>query len=108
MAQVNIRIDDELKEKGDSLFKELGLSFSSAVSIFVSLAVRTKAIPFYVTAHEPENDCSIELADKDFVSGGLSLDSNIRPNKLFTAGIDIVVYKYVNSQYKHFLQKPDY
>ena len=55
MAQVNIRIDDELKEKGDCLFKELGLSFSSAVSIFVSQAVRTRAIPFNVTAYKPEN-----------------------------------------------------
>ena len=55
MAQVNIRIDDELKEKGDRLFKELGLSFSSAISIFVSQAVRTRAIPFSITANEPEN-----------------------------------------------------
>ena len=55
MAQVNIRIDDELKEKGDRLFKELGLSFSSAISIFVSQAVRTRAIPFHVAVHEPEH-----------------------------------------------------
>ena len=49
MAQVNIRIDDKLKEEGERLFKELGLSFSSAVSVFISQAVRERAIPFRIT-----------------------------------------------------------
>jgi len=55
MAQVNVRIDDELKDKGERLFKELGLSFSSAISIFVSQAVRERAIPFQVTTQKPKN-----------------------------------------------------
>jgi len=49
MAQVNIRIDDTLKEQGEKLFNELGLSFSSAISIFVSQAVREGCIPFTLT-----------------------------------------------------------
>jgi len=55
MAQVNIRIDDKLKEEGDQLFKELGLSFSSAISIFISQAVREQAIPFRVVRHKPKD-----------------------------------------------------
>ena len=55
MAQVNIRIDDELKEEGDRLFRELGLSFSSAITLFVSQAVRERAIPFQVTARKLNN-----------------------------------------------------
>ena len=55
MAQINIRIDDELKAKGDRLFQELGISFSSAVSLFVSQAVRERAIPFQITAQKPNN-----------------------------------------------------
>ena len=55
MAQLNIRIDDELKEKGDHLFRELGISFSSAISLFVSQAVRERAIPFQVTAQIQNN-----------------------------------------------------
>ena len=49
MAQVNIRIDDNLKEQGEKLFSALGLNFSSAVNIFVSQAVREGGIPFDVT-----------------------------------------------------------
>ncbi|MDR0917083.1 MAG: type II toxin-antitoxin system RelB/DinJ family antitoxin [Oscillospiraceae bacterium] len=48
MAQVNIRIDDKLKDEADALFKQLGLSFSSAVSVFISQAVRERAIPFKI------------------------------------------------------------
>lgn len=49
MAQVNIRIDDALKEQGDKLFAALGLNFSTAVSVFVSQAVREGGIPFPLT-----------------------------------------------------------
>lgn len=55
MAQINIRIDDDLKKRGERLFNELGLSFSSAVSIFVSQAVREQALPFKVTANKAKS-----------------------------------------------------
>lgn len=49
MAQVNIRIDDSLKEQGERLFTELGMSFSTAVSVFISQAVREGGMPFAIT-----------------------------------------------------------
>ena len=49
MAQVNVRIDDTLKEQGETLFAALGMSFSSAISIFVSQSVREGGLPFTVT-----------------------------------------------------------
>ena len=49
MAQINIRIDDRLKEQGEELFAALGLSFSAAVSAFVSQAVREGGLPFMLT-----------------------------------------------------------
>jgi addiction module RelB/DinJ family antitoxin len=55
MAQLNIRIDDTLKKEGDLLFREMGLTFSSAISMFVSQAVRERAIPFQVAARKPSN-----------------------------------------------------
>lgn len=49
MAQINIRIDDKLKEKAEILFNELGLSMSTAFNIFVRQAVRQGGIPFEIT-----------------------------------------------------------
>ena len=49
MAQVNIRIDDDIKSKAEALFDEMGLSMSTAVNMFVRQAVRQGAIPFEIT-----------------------------------------------------------
>lgn len=49
MAQVNIRIDDDLKIQGENLFGKLGMNFSTAFSVFVSQAVRQGGIPFAIT-----------------------------------------------------------
>ena len=46
MAQINIRIDDELKEKAEFLFDELGLNMTTAFTMFLKTAVRQRGIPF--------------------------------------------------------------
>lgn len=49
MAQVNIRIDDELKEKADILFDQLGLNMTTAFNIFIKTAIRQQGIPFDIS-----------------------------------------------------------
>jgi len=49
MAQVNIRIDDDLKESADALFGELGLNMTTAFNIFIKTAIRHRGIPFSLT-----------------------------------------------------------
>ena len=51
MAQVNIRIDDELKKRADALFEELGLSITTAFTIFVRQSIREGGIPFEITTN---------------------------------------------------------
>ena len=46
MAQVNIRLDDGLKDKADVLFAELGLNMTTAVNIFIRQVIRQGGIPF--------------------------------------------------------------
>ncbi|MDR3161329.1 MAG: type II toxin-antitoxin system RelB/DinJ family antitoxin [Spirochaetaceae bacterium] len=50
MAQVNIRIDNTLKEEADHLFEELGMNLSTAFTIFIRQALRQRGIPFMITA----------------------------------------------------------
>ena len=56
MAIVNtsIKIDEETKKEAQKLFKDLGLSLSAAINIFLKQAIREKGIPFYVNSL-PEN-----------------------------------------------------
>ena len=51
MAQINIRIDDDLKEKAETLFNELGLNMSTAFNIFIRQTIRQGGIPFEITTH---------------------------------------------------------
>ena len=51
MAQVNIRIDDALKERAEKLFDELGLNMTTAFNIFVRQTVRQGGIPFAITTN---------------------------------------------------------
>ena len=51
MPQVNIRIDDGLKERADFLFDELGLNMTTAINMFVKQVVRQGRIPFDITIH---------------------------------------------------------
>jgi len=49
MAQVNIRIDDELKSRADSIFEELGLNMTTAFTMFIRQTIRQGGIPFEIT-----------------------------------------------------------
>lgn len=46
MANVNIRVDDDLKKDAERIFSELGLSISSATNAFYKQVVRYGGIPF--------------------------------------------------------------
>ena len=45
---IRIRADDELKQKSDMLFRELGTDTTSAVSIFLTQAVAYNGFPFEI------------------------------------------------------------
>jgi len=46
-----------------------------------------------ITSQARSDSCSVPVSPSDFASGGLSLPSHIRPNRLFTADEKIVLYR---------------
>jgi addiction module RelB/DinJ family antitoxin len=48
MSQINIRIDDNLKEEAESVLGELGLTMSAAVNILMKQVVMRGGLPFAV------------------------------------------------------------
>lgn len=50
-----LRIDNELKQQCDEVFAELGLTMSSAMTIFLKQVVRTRSIPFEISANNGWN-----------------------------------------------------
>ncbi len=58
MANINVtvRIDEDLKDKADELFEELGMSFTTAVNIFARQCVREGSIPFAIGKRTKRED----------------------------------------------------
>jgi len=50
MTQMNIRIDENIKMRAESLFEELGLNMTTAVNMFIKAALRDNGIPFGLKA----------------------------------------------------------
>lgn len=72
MAQtnVNIRMDEGLKQQFDLLCNELGMNMSTAFNIFAKAMVRQQGIPFEVSLDVPNAET---LAAIDDVNHGRNL-----------------------------------
>jgi DNA-damage-inducible protein J len=46
MANLNIRVDDAVKRQAEVVFAELGLSLSTATTVFLKEVIRRNGIPF--------------------------------------------------------------
>ena len=51
-TNLNIRLDADLKQEADSLFKNMGLNMTTAVNMFLNQAVKSRSIPFEI-AEQP-------------------------------------------------------
>ena len=61
---LQIRVDDVMKNAADELFNSLGLDTSTAIRIFLSIAIETGGLPFEVK--RPKD--SLKLAMKDVLN----------------------------------------
>ena len=50
MAQINVRVNDDVKKEAESVLDEIGMSVTTAVTIFLKTVARERRIPFEVTA----------------------------------------------------------
>ncbi|MDR2733037.1 MAG: type II toxin-antitoxin system RelB/DinJ family antitoxin [Spirochaetota bacterium] len=49
-ANINVRVDSEIKNQAQSIFESMGLDMTTAINIFLRQAVRQRRIPFVITA----------------------------------------------------------
>lgn len=60
-ATINICIDSTLKQEAETLFDELGLTLSSAITVFLRTAVNHNGLPFEVRRFVPNADTKAAL-----------------------------------------------
>jgi DNA-damage-inducible protein J len=76
MAQINLRVDDEVKRNAEKTLDEIGLSMSTAINIFLKTVVRERRIPFELSAdpfYSRENMVELERRVDDLNSGKSTL-----------------------------------
>lgn len=63
MTQVNFRIDEDVKANAEQALKEMGLTMSTAITMFLVKVGREKRIPFEINAdpfYSAENMAELE------------------------------------------------
>lgn len=79
MAQISLRVDDDVKRDAERTLEDIGLNMSTAINIFLKTVVRENRIPFALTAdtfYEESNIRYLEKKYKEFKSGKLKFESH--------------------------------
>ncbi|MCI7239350.1 MAG: type II toxin-antitoxin system RelB/DinJ family antitoxin [Anaerococcus sp.] len=66
MAQINLRVDDEVKKNAEGVFDEIGISLSAAINIYLKKVARDRRIPFELTADPFYSEGNIKYLEQKF------------------------------------------
>ena len=66
MAQINLRVDDEIKKQAELVCNDIGISLSSAINIYLKKLGREYRIPFDVSVDPFYSKKNIEYLEEKF------------------------------------------
>lgn len=64
MAQISLRVDDDVKKNAERTLDDIGLSMSAAINIFLKKVAREKRIPFELSADPFYSESNIKYLEK--------------------------------------------
>lgn len=73
MAQVNFRMDDDLKKSAEDTFQAMGMTLSTAINIFVAQTVRDRQFPFVIRVAPVQSATSVVCPIGRAQDGGTGL-----------------------------------
>ncbi len=50
MTQISVRVDEDVKNRAEETFDEIGISMSAAITVFLKTVARERRIPFELSA----------------------------------------------------------
>ena len=85
---IHIRIEPEVKEKSEIIFKKLGVNTSYAVSMFLNQVILRGGFPFDIQLPEGDNNEYQELASiiESTAGNGVVTEKNRKILSLFASG----------------------
>ena len=67
---MSFRVDKNLKQQADTLFKKLGINTSAALNMFLTQSVREQSIPFVPTMNVPNDRLLNALQEVEDIESG--------------------------------------
>ena len=58
-VNINIRVDQDLKQEAEDIYAELGMNLSTAINVFLHASVRAHGLPFNLRLEEAEEELRI-------------------------------------------------
>lgn len=62
-TNINVRVDEILKQEAEALFNDLGLNMSSAMNLFLRSAIMFNGIPFEIKRQIPNEETKAALKE---------------------------------------------
>lgn len=80
MAQqaMTVRLDSQMKSQFDMLCEQFGMSANTAINIFVNAVVRSRSIPFSISARDEKKDIQ-EKAKQAFANIRARAEASTEP-----------------------------
>lgn len=63
MANISVRIEDDVKKSAESILSQLGLSLSTATNVFLRQVILHKGLPFAVELEQPNAETIAAMED---------------------------------------------
>ena len=70
MSTIQVRVDDQTKNRVDRLFTSLGLDTSTAIRIFFQAALEAEGLPFEVRHSKPNAETLAALRETEEIISG--------------------------------------
>lgn len=67
-STIQVRVDDELKLKSDTLFKDLGTDTTSAIRMFLTQAVANNGFPFEIKRNAAGRDPYAAMSEGELLA----------------------------------------
>ena len=76
-TNLNIRIDNKIKERAEAIFSDLGLNMTTAVNMFLRAVIRENGIPFALKLDIP-NEATVAAIEE---GRRIASDKNMKGHK---------------------------
>ncbi len=65
---INVRVDEDLKRRVESIYSELGMNLSTAINVFLRASVRYDGIPFDMRLENPNSETIAAMLEAERIA----------------------------------------